>query len=160
MIIRDAEQSDLPAIVELMREFAEFEELIRYFEATEEKLGKALFGEGSFAESLVADDDGRIVAYAIFFPYLATFRAQRGYYLEDIYITVDYRDRGIGETLLRRIARRGKSRGFERIDFQVLEWNAPAIAFYEKFGAVRDDVERHFRFIGESFQNLAADDAD
>ena len=70
-------------------------------------------------------------AYSIFYPNFASFRGQRGMYLEDIYISPDYRGRGIGEAMLREIARIAAAHGFERIDFQVLDWNKPAIDFYE-----------------------------
>lgn len=155
MNIRLAKPSDLPAIIELMREFAEFEKLLEYFVATEEKLGLALFGDGAFAEAFVAETDGKLAAYAIFFPYLATFRAQRGLFLEDIFITKSQRGEGLGEKMLRAVARRAKERGFERIDFHVLDWNTPAIGFYERFGAEHHDDETHFKFIDEAFRKLA-----
>jgi ribosomal protein S18 acetylase RimI-like enzyme len=76
-------------------------------------------------------------------------------YLEDIYITADYRSRGIGDAMIREIARIATRRGFERIDFQVLDWNRSAIDFYEGLGAVRDDIERHFKFTNHAFADLA-----
>lgn len=153
--IENAAPENIPQIIALMREFAEYEKLLDSFEATEERLKTALFGDGKVAEAILAFDDERAVAYAIFFPNFATFRGQRGLYLEDIFITKNARGKGIGETILKYIAKLAKERGFERIDFQVLEWNAPAIGFYERFGAVRDDEERHFKFTDEAFQNLA-----
>ncbi|MBS1794646.1 MAG: GNAT family N-acetyltransferase [Acidobacteria bacterium] len=153
--LETATASDIPQIIALMREFAEYEKLLDSFETTEERLQTALFGDGRVAEALLAFDGERAVAYAIFFPYFATFRGQRGFFLEDIFITKDYRGRGLGETILRRIAKLAQSRGFERIDFQVLGWNTPAIDFYEKLGAVRDDEERHFKFTDDAFRDLA-----
>jgi GNAT superfamily N-acetyltransferase len=139
-----------------MREFAEFEKLLDRLEVTYDRLTAALFGDQKVADALVADINGEIVAYAIFFPYFATFRGQRGLYLEDIFISEARRGKGIGEALIREIARIARSRGFERIDLQVIEWNAPAIAFYEKLGAVRDNEERHFKFTDGAFRNLAS----
>lgn len=153
--IEFAAEKDVPQILALMREFAEYEELLDYFETTEEKLRAALFGAGKVAEALVAFDGEKAVAYAVFYPNFATFRGQRGFYLEDIFITRDYRGRGLGETLLRRIAQIGKERGGERLDFQVLTWNEPAINFYESLGARRDETERHFKFTDEAFRRLA-----
>src|SRR5947209_13592649 len=146
MNIRLAEPADVAAIIALMREFAVFEGLLDHFENTEERLSQILFGEGRFVNALVAEVDDRVWAYSIFYPNFASFRGQLGMYLEDIYITADYRGRGIGDAMLREVARIAARRGFERIDFQVLEWNTSAIDFYEKLGAVRDDIERHFKF--------------
>jgi len=155
MIIRSAEPADVPAIVALMREFAVFEDLVDYFEITEGRLLQVLFGEGAFVHALVAEVDARVCAYSVFYPNFASFRGQLGMYLEDIYITADHRGRGIGDAMLREIARIAARRGFERIDFQVLDWNRSAIDFYEKHGAVRDDVERHFKFTDQAFADLA-----
>jgi GNAT superfamily N-acetyltransferase len=153
--IEKAVEENVPQIFGLMREFAEYENLLDSFETTEERLKTALFGDGKVAEAILAFDGETAVAYAVFFPNFATFRGQRGLYLEDIFITKNARGRGAGEMILKYIARLAKERGYERIDFQVLEWNAPAIGFYEKLGAVRDDEERHFKFTDEAFQNLA-----
>jgi GNAT superfamily N-acetyltransferase len=153
--IEKAAEKYIPQIIALLREFAEYENLSDYCQVTEEKLQTALFGEGKVADAIVAFDDETPIGYAIFFPYFATFRGQRGMYLEDIYITKGFRGKGVGEKILKHIAKIAASRGFERIDFQVLEWNSSAIKFYEKLGAQRNDDERHFKFSGESFQNLA-----
>ena len=153
--IEKAAPENIPQIFALMREFAEYEKLLEFFEATEERLETALFGDGKVADAILAFDGERVVAYAVFFPYFSTFRGQRGIYLEDIFITENARGKGVGEIMLKFIARLARTRGFERIDFQVLQWNTPAIAFYEKLGAVRDEEERHFKFTGEAFQKLA-----
>jgi GNAT superfamily N-acetyltransferase len=153
--LEKAMKENIPQIIALMREFAEYEELIDFFEATEERLATALFGDGKVADAILAFDGERAVAYAVFFPNFATFRGQRGLYLEDIFITKSYRGRGVGEMMLKHLAKLARSRGFERIDFQVLEWNTPAIEFYERLGARRDEEERHFKFTDEAFQNLA-----
>ena len=153
--IRTAKPENVAQILFLLREFAEYENLSDYCEVTAKRLQIALFGETKVAEAIVAFDGETVVGYAIFFPHFATFRGQRGFYLEDIYITKDFRGRGLGEMMLKYIAKLGKSRGFERIDFQVLAWNAAAIGFYEKLGAERNDEDRHFKFGGESFQKLA-----
>lgn len=153
--IEKAEPKDIAPIIALIREFAGFENLSEFCEVTEARLSAALFGETKVAEAMVAFQADSMIAYAIFYPNFASFRGQRGMYLEDIYIRQEFRGRGVGEAMLRRIAGIARERGFERIDFQVLEWNAPAIKFYEKLGARRDEEERHFRFVGESFARLA-----
>ena len=153
--IEKAIEENIPQILALLLEFAEYEKLLDSFEVTEERLKIAFFGDGKVAEAIVALDGETVIGYAIFFPYFATFRGQRGIYLEDIYLTKTARGKGIGEMMLKFIATSAKQRGFERIDFQVLQWNAPAIGFYERLGAERNDEERHFKFAGEAFENLA-----
>jgi len=153
--IKKAEPKDVLPIIALIREFAEYEKLSDFCEVTEERLNAALFGETKVAEAIVVFEGETMIAYAIFYPSFASFRGQRGMYLEDIYIKQEFRGAGLGEAMLKHIAKIAKERGFERIDFQVLEWNAPAIGFYEKLGARRDEEERHFRFVGESFARLA-----
>ena len=106
--IIDARPEHVGEILALLREFAEYENLSQYVEATEEKLRAALFGEDRAAEALVAADGERAVGYAVFYPNFATFRGQRGYYLEDIYISANYRKKGLGAMMLKEIARRGR----------------------------------------------------
>lgn len=154
--IESATANDVPAIIELMREFAEYENLLEYFEITEEKLSQAMFGTGSFVKCLIALHKEKPIAYALFYPNFASFRGQRGIFLEDFYISENYRRHGLGETMLRQIARIGQAEGAVRLDFQVLDWNRPAINFYRKHGAQIDESERHFKFIGEMFDRLAA----
>lgn len=154
--IAKAAEADIHAIVNMLREFAGFLDLERYIEITDERLFEAMFGEHAFVDGLMAFDGEKAVAYAIFFPAFTSFRGQRGLFLEDIYIRPEYRRHNLGKKMLREIARMAKARGFERIDFHVLEDNLSAIAFYEKHGAERDDSERHFKFIGDAFQRLAS----
>lgn len=153
-MIRDAQLSDVPKIVSLLADFAAFENLSEYLTITEEDLREAMFGEGAFVEGLICDLDGETAGFAIFYPRFSSFRGQRGYYLEDIYVDSAYRGRGFGEALLREIARKGKARGFERIDFQVLEWNFAAIEFYKSLGAVIEDEDKHLKFVDEAFERL------
>ncbi len=155
MKIKKAEIEDIPQIIELMREFAEFENLAHSLEVTEESLNEAMFGENAFVESLIAFDDETPIAFAIFFPYFSSFRGQKSVYLEDIYITEKYRKAGLGEKMLREIARIGKEKGAVRMDFQVLDWNTPAINFYKKHGALIDESERHLKFTVEAFKLLS-----
>lgn len=155
ILIEKATEENIPQILALMLEFAEYENLLDSFEVTKERLITALFGDTKVAEAIVAFDGETAIGYAIFFPYFATFRGQRGIYLEDIFISKNFRGRRVGEMMLKYIAKLAKSRGFERIDFQVLKWNLPAIGFYEKLGAVRDEEERHFKFTDKAFEDLA-----
>lgn len=152
--IAAAQAADVPRILEMIREFAAFEDLSEFCEVTEASLHDALFGENSCVESLAAFDADELVGYALFYQNFSSFRGQRGFFLEDLYVKPEYRGRKIGEAFLRRIAQIGGSRNFRRIDFQVLDWNETAIKFYEKLGAQRDESERHFKFTGEAFEDL------
>ena len=155
-IVRPSTEQDLPAVLELMREFAEYEKLAAYLEITESKLHEAMFGRNGFVEGLMAINDGERAGYAIFYPCFSTFRGQKGFFLEDLYVSEKHRGKGLGELMLRKIAVLARSRGFERIDFQVLEWNKSAIGFYEKLGAERADDERHLKLTDGAFARLAA----
>ncbi len=152
--VRKIAPSDLAQVISLLREFAAFENLSDYCTATEERFQAAMFGDGSVVDGLIAFDGETPVAYALFYPNFSSFRGQRGLYLEDIYIKAEYRGSGLGEKMLREIAHTAALRGFERIDFMVLDWNTPAAKFYEKLGAVRDDDERHFKFTHDAFARL------
>jgi ribosomal protein S18 acetylase RimI-like enzyme len=103
----------------------------------------------------VAVENDEIIGYALFYPNFASFRGQRGLYLEDIYISAGHRRSGVGVALLRQVARTAAEQGAARIDFQVLNWNVSAVAFYERLGAIRDDDERHMKFTDRAFQELA-----
>lgn len=155
--VKKFETGDVAAVLELLGEFAEYERLTQFLEVTEERIATAFFAEGSFAEGLIALMSGEVVGYAFFFPYFASFRGQRGFYLEDIYVTEVARRHGVGEAMLRELARLATARGYERIDFVVLDWNTPAMNFYKKLGAEMDLSERRFRFTDEAFQRLSDD---
>ena len=152
--IRKAKSDDVPAIVGLMREFAEFEKLSQFLEINEENLREVLFGEDAFVHGMVAVDGENLAAYAIFYPHFSSFRGQKSVYLEDIYISEMYRKSGLGEMLIKEIAKTGREFGAVRMDFQVLNWNAPAIGFYKKHGASVNDEERHFCFTDDAFLKL------
>ena len=152
--VRKIAPGDLAQVISLLREFGAFEDLSKYCTATEERFQAAMFGDGAVVEGLIAFDVEIPIAYALFYPNFSSFRGQRGLYLEDIYIKSEYRSCGLGEKMLREIARMAASRGFERLDFMVLDWNTPAVKFYEKLGALRDDDERHFKFTDDAFVRL------
>jgi len=155
--IREIEREDLPKVLDLMREFAVYEKLEQHLEVTIERLAAAMFGKESFVEGLIALDGENALGYAIFYPNFLTFRGQCGYFLEDLFVSAKYRSTGLGRTLLSRIANLARERGFERIDFLVLDWNETAISFYRKLGAQRSEDERHFKFTDQAFQDLAGD---
>ena len=156
LTVRAIVPEDVPSVIALVREFAAFENLSDFCEVTEESLSAAMFGDRAVTQGLIACDGETAIGYAIFYPNFASFRGQRGFYLEDIYINDAYRGKGVGEAMIREIARLAAAHGFERIDFLVLDWNTPAVRFYQKLGAVRDDDERHFKFTDDIFKKLAS----
>lgn len=155
LTIRKIELTDLHLVVALLREFAAFEDLTAYCEVTEDRLFAVMFDDHATVEGLIAFDDERPIAYALFYPNFSSFRGQRGLYLEDIYVNREYRGKGVGERMIREIAGIAAARGYERLDFLVLEWNKSAIKFYEKLGAARDNDERHFKFTDDAFRGLS-----
>jgi ribosomal protein S18 acetylase RimI-like enzyme len=97
-----------------------------------------------------------MVGYALFYPAFSSFRGERGLYLEDLYIDPEYRRHDLGHRMIKALAARASELGYERIDFLVLDWNEPAVNFYLKHGAERNDDESHFKFAGDAFRVLAA----
>jgi GNAT superfamily N-acetyltransferase len=154
--LRPAELRDVTAIVQLIRELAEFEKLTHTVQVTPEKLRPHLFGEKPAAEAWVAVADGEPVAFALFFTNFSTFLAQPGLYLEDLYVKPPYRHLGVGRALLTRLAQLAVERGCGRFEWSVLDWNENAIGFYEKLGAVVMPDWRICRVTGEALESLAA----
>ncbi|CAM3686996.1 GNAT family N-acetyltransferase [Bordetella bronchialis] len=139
-LIRPATPNDVPGILALMRELAEYEKLTDIFAATEDSLRASLFGRTPAAECLVAqrtdiEDGPALLAYAVWFHNYSTFLCRRGLYLEDVYVRADRRGQGIGGALLRKLAAIAVERGCGRFEWTVLDWNQPAIDFYESLGA-------------------------
>lgn len=156
MEIKPAAEKDIPEIVRLLRRFAEFENLSHEFSLTEQSLRAAVFGEKAFVYLLIGSQENRLIACALLYPKYASFRGERGLYLEDLYVEASERGKGFGLAMLKYAARFAKSNGFQRLDWQALKWNAPAIDFYIKIGAELDDGNVNFRLVGENFEDLAA----
>jgi len=154
MMVRPATTEDVSAILALIRELAAYEHLTHACVATEELLRRHLFGADRAAEALVAEVDGAVVAYAIYFKTYSTFLALPGIYLEDIYVQVVHRRKGIGKAMLRELARIAVERGYGRVEWSVLDWNTPSIEFYKKLGAVPLDDWTMFRLTGEALKKF------
>ncbi len=154
--IRAATPADTSAIFALTYELAEFENLTHVFTATEDGLRDALFGPRPSIEALVADSEGRLVGYALFFHNYSSFVGKRGLYLEDVYVQPSQRGSGLGTAFLRRLAALAVERQCGRFEWTVLDWNQPAIDFYEKMGATVLPDWRVVRVTGEALEQLAA----
>lgn len=156
MTIRPAAPQDVSALLSLIRELAEYERLSDEVVATEESLREVLFGERPVAEAFVADMDGELAGYALIFSSCSTFLARAGIYLEDLYVRPHLRRRGIGRAMLVYIARLAVERGCGRLEWATLNWNKPAIEFYESIGARALEEWTTFRLTGDPLRKLAA----
>ena len=149
---------DVPVILEFIRALAEYEKLSHVVVATEEQLRETLFGARPGAEVLLAMWDSECVGFALFFPNYSTFLAQPGIYLEDLYVRPERRGQGIGAGLLKELAKVALQRKCGRVEWAVLDWNAPSIAFYKKLGAVAMEDWTTFRLSGAGLAKLAEAD--
>jgi GNAT superfamily N-acetyltransferase len=152
--LRAAEPRDLPAIVGLIRELAEFERLTHLLEVTPDKLEPQLFGPRPTVEAVVAEGDAEVVAFALFFTNFSTFLGRPGLYLEDLYVQPRWRGAGIGKALLRHLAALAVQRDCGRFEWTVLDWNSHAIDFYEAMGATVMPDWRICRVTGDALRAL------
>jgi len=157
--LRPATSADVPQLLELIHDLAEYERLTHLFECTPERLREALFGSQPSAGALVAWACApRVVAagFALYFHNYSTFLGRRGLYLEDLYVRPEYRGQGCGKALLRALAHRAQSIGCGRFEWSVLDWNTPAQRFYEDLGATVMPDWRIVRLTGEALARLAS----
>ena len=152
--IRPAEAADVPVIAELIRGLARYEKLEDQVSLTEEGLAESLFGKHRYAETLIAEEDGAPVGFALFFHNFSTFLGLPGVYLEDLFVIPDYRGRGVGRALLKELARLAVERGCGRLEWSVLDWNSGAIGFYERLGARPNSEWTVYRLTGEALAAL------
>ena len=155
LVIRPAVAGDIGLILEFIRGLAEYEKLSHEVVASEEKLERTLFCDKPGAEVLIAEWDGEPAGFALFFPNYSTFLARPGIYLEDLYVHPDSRGKGIGKSLLGRLARIAVERGCGRLDWSVLDWNEPAINFYNSLEAYGLDDWVQYRLDGEALKKMA-----
>src|SRR5437868_3422587 len=154
MDIRRAAPEDSHVILELIQALALYERLSDSCMATEEQIRRTLFGERPAAEVLLASDGGETAGFAVFFTNYSTFLAKPGIYLEDLFVKPHARGKGIGKALLRAIAQLAVERGCGRVEWSVLDWNTPAIRFYEALGAVAMNEWTVYRLTGEPLATL------
>ena len=148
--ISSAREQDVPLILGFIRQLAEYERLSHEVAATEQTLRETLFGERPYAEVLIAHWDEEPVGFALFFHNYSTFLAKPGIYLEDLFVNPSARGRGVGKALLTRLAGLAIERNCGRVEWSVLDWNAPSIEFYRRMGAKAMDEWTIFRLTGEA----------
>jgi len=134
-IIRPATVADVPTLFQLIQALAEYENLTHAVTGSAEVLEQHLFGPRPFAEAVLADWQDQSVGFALFFYNYSTFLTRPGLYLEDLFVLPEYRRRGIGSQLLTYLMQRARAEGCGRLEWSVLDWNEPAIAFYRRMGA-------------------------
>ena len=142
-------------ILALITELAEYEELAHEVTGTEGELEETLFGARTFAEVVMADYEGESVGFALYFHNFSTFLGKPGLYLEDLYVNSEMRGKGIGKVLILYLASLAKKRGCGRFEWWVLDWNKPAIQFYQSIGARPMDEWTVQRVDGEALDQLA-----
>ncbi len=152
--IRPAVPGDAAAIHALIRELAEYERLTQLCTGSTADLADALFGPRPAAEVLLAEVDGGIAGFALFFHNFSTFLARRGLWLEDLYVRPAFRGHSVGSRLLRAVAAIAVARRCGRFEWSVLDWNAPAIGFYERLGATVMPDWRIARVTGDALAHL------
>jgi GNAT superfamily N-acetyltransferase len=153
--IDPATERDVPALLRMIRDFAEFERLSHTFAATEEVLRAALFGPRAVAEAIIARAGDEAIGFAVFFPTFSTFAGRMGMYLEDLYVEPRWRRRGVGRKLLAQVARVASARGCTQMNWSVLDWNELALNFYRKLGAEKVREWEAYRLAGAAFDRLA-----
>jgi len=155
--IETATVGDIPSIVRLVKQLAVYEKLAHQMVATEDDFRRALFGPRRNVDALIAFMDDKPVGFALYFYTFSTFLGRRGLYLEDIFVEPEFRGRGIGKTLLKKLAKIAREQNCGRMEWSVLTWNQPSIDFYHRLGAVTMEEWRIFRLTGVALDRAAHD---
>jgi GNAT superfamily N-acetyltransferase len=157
LTIRDATPGDVPLLLTLLRELADYEQLADQMQATEELMHRALFGSSPAAEALIAERGGEPAGYALYYSTFSTFLSIQGIWLEDLYVRPEHRRGGAGRALLSAVAAKLRDRGGQRLEWSALDWNELALGFYRSLGAKRMDEWVTHRLIGPDLERLAAE---
>lgn len=152
---RQAETKDTALILGFIRELADYEKMLHEVKADENTLKQSLFSENSHVKCLIAEVDGVPAAFALYFYNFSTFLGRGGIYIEDIYVKPEFRGHGIGKGFFKKLAQEAKNKNLGRIEWWVLNWNKPAIEFYEKIEAVAMDEWTVFRLTSDKISKLA-----
>lgn len=152
--IRVATEADVPLILSLIKDLAKYEKLLDQVVATEAILRESLFGPSPRAEVIIGSVQEIPVGYALFFHSFSTFLGKTGMYIEDLYVRKAHRGKGLGKALLMHVAELARTRGCKRLEWSVLDWNEPAIRFYESLGAVPMNGWTLYRLSGNTLDTL------
>ena len=155
MLIRLATEADVPQILGLIKELAEYEKAPDEVIATEKEIHESLFKQDSVTHCHIAEVDQKIVGIAIWFLNYSTWLGKEGIYLEDLYVKLEYRKKGIGLNLMKTLAKICFDRGYERFQWWVLNWNESSINFYKSIGALPMDEWTVYRLSGEALKKFA-----
>jgi GNAT superfamily N-acetyltransferase len=155
-MIRSAVPADVPAIYQLIRDLAGYERSLPEVTGTQEQLLRTLFGPDPAIFAHVAEHEGQVVGFALWFLNYSTWLCQHGIYLEDLYVSPEMRGQGYGRALLAELAALCVQRGYGRLEWWVLDWNAPALRFYSSLGASPMDEWTVHRLTGQALSDLAA----
>lgn len=155
--IRPATPRDTPLILHFIRELATYEQALEQVTATEDDLRTSLFGPGAVAHALICSVGEQVAGFAVYFFNYSTWLGKSGLFLEDIYISPQFRGNGAGRALLRHLARVAVESGCGRMEWNVLDWNEPAIRFYEALGAAPQSEWTGYRLRGPALRDLAGE---
>ncbi len=158
-VVRAADPADIPLLLELFRELAEYEHLEDQLQATQERLHDALFGAKPAAEALIAERGLETAGYALFYPTFSSFLAIQGVWLEDLFVRPAHRGAGVGRELLAAVAASVRERGGQRLEWAALDWNELALGFYRRIGAQTMGEWITHRLVGEQLERLAGESA-
>lgn len=158
-LIRPARPEDVPLLLELFAELAEYERLADQLQATPQRLQRALFGPRPAAQALIAQVGEQVAGYALYFQTFSTFLALPGIWLEDLYVRPAHRRAGVGRALLSAVAAVVRERGGERLEWSALDWNELALGFYRGLGAQQMSGWLTHRLVGEDLRRLAGEGA-
>lgn len=151
--IRFATREDIPLILELVKELADYEKMLHEVVATEELMEEWIFDKQK-AEVIIGEEDGKPVGMALFFHNFSTFLGRAGIYLEDLFVRPEYRGCGYGKALLQKLAQIAVERGCGRLEWWCLDWNEPSIKFYKSLGAEPMEEWTTYRITGETLQEF------
>jgi GNAT superfamily N-acetyltransferase len=157
LTVRVARPEDVPLLLGLFGELAEYEHLEHELRGSEELLHEALFGERPAAEALIAQLGSEVVGYALYFPTFSSFLAKQGVWLEDLFVRPAHRGAGVGRALLAAVAACTRERGGERLEWAALDWNELALGFYRRIGAQTMGEWITHRLVGEELAHLAGE---
>jgi len=154
MTIRFATENDCALILHFIRDLAEYEKMADQVVASEELLREWIF-EKQKAEVLFVCEEGKELGFALFFHNFSTFLGRAGIYLEDLFVLQEYRGKGYGKALLKKLAQIAVERGCGRLEWSCLDWNSPSIDFYRSLGAIPMDGWTTYRLTGETLKKLS-----